>query len=58
MGRIVAGAIGCICAIWRMPYDPIWSLTYIAAGAPVICALAAYEGEVETGPHGGRRAAW
>jgi hypothetical protein len=44
---IAAGAIGCISAIWWMPYYPIWSLTYIAIGALVIYALAAYGGEAE-----------
>lgn len=43
---IVASAIGCI-AIWWMPYYPIWSLTYIAPGALVIYALAAYGGNAE-----------
>jgi hypothetical protein len=32
---IVADAIGCIHAIWWMPYYPIWSLTHIALGIPV-----------------------
>lgn len=41
---ITAAAIGCISAIWWMPYYPIWSLTYIAIGALVIYALAAYGG--------------
>jgi len=45
---IVAAAIGCISAIWWMPYYPIWSLTYIAIGALVIYALAAYGGQTET----------
>jgi hypothetical protein len=45
---IAAGAIGCISAIWWMPYYPIWSLTYIAIGALVIYALAAYGGKAET----------
>ena len=44
---IAAGAIGCISAIWWMPYYPIWSLTYIVIGALVIYALAAYGGEAE-----------
>jgi hypothetical protein len=44
---IIAGAIGCISAIWWMPYYPIWSLTYIAIGALVIYALAAYGGTAE-----------
>ena len=44
---IAAGAIGCISAIWWMPYYPIWSLTYIAIGALVIYALAAYGGKAE-----------
>jgi hypothetical protein len=44
---IAAGAIGCISAIWWMPYDPIWSLTYVAIGALVSCALAAYRGKAE-----------
>ena len=43
---IVAGAMGCI-AIWWMPYYPIWSLTYLALSALVICALAAYGGNAE-----------
>lgn len=45
--RIVAGAIGCISAIWWMPFYPIWSLTYIALGVLVISALAAYGGKAE-----------
>lgn len=45
--RIVADAIGCISAIWRMPFYPIWSLTYIALGVLVISALAAYGGKAE-----------
>jgi hypothetical protein len=44
---IAAGAIGCISAIWWMPYDPVGSLTYVAIGALVICALAAYRGKAE-----------
>ncbi len=44
---IAAGAIGCISAIWWMPYYPRWSLTYIAIGALVIYALAAYGGKAE-----------
>ena len=44
---IAAGAIGCISAIWWMPYYPIWSLTYIFIGALVIYALAAYGGKAE-----------
>ncbi|MGO9083230.1 MAG: hypothetical protein ACLQDY_30105 [Streptosporangiaceae bacterium] len=44
---LAAGAIGCISAIWWMPYYPIWSLTYIAIGALVIYALAAYGGKAE-----------
>jgi hypothetical protein len=44
---IVAGAIGCISAIWWMPFYPIWSLTYIAIGVLVIYALAAYGGKAE-----------
>jgi hypothetical protein len=47
LGRWVgmfAAAIGCISAIWWMPYYPIWSLTYIAICAVVIYALAAYGG--------------
>ena len=46
---IIAGAVGCISAIWWMPYYPIWSLTSIAIGALVIYALAAYGGKAETG---------
>jgi hypothetical protein len=30
-----------------MPYDPIWSLTYVAIGALVICVLAADGGIAE-----------
>ncbi len=44
---IVAAAIMSISAIWWMPYYPIWSLTYIAIGALVIYALAAYGGKTE-----------
>ncbi|MET0229230.1 MAG: hypothetical protein ABW222_15790 [Actinomycetota bacterium] len=44
---IAAGAIGWISAIWSMPYDPVWSLTYLAIGALVICALAADGGNAE-----------
>jgi hypothetical protein len=44
---IVAGAIGCVSAIWWMPCYPIWSLTYIVLGALVIYALAAYGGNAE-----------
>ena len=44
---IIAAAIGCISAIWWMPYYPIWSLTYIAIGVLVIYALAAYGGQPE-----------
>jgi peptidoglycan/LPS O-acetylase OafA/YrhL len=41
---LCAAALGCISAIWWMPYFPIWSLTYIAILAVVIYALAAYGG--------------
>ena len=44
---ITAGAIACISAIWWIPYYPIWSLVYIALGALVIYALAAYGGQGE-----------
>jgi hypothetical protein len=44
---IAAGAIGRISAIWWMPYDPVRSLTYVAIGALVICALAADGGNAE-----------
>lgn len=44
---VLAGAIGCISAIWWMPYYPIWSLTYVAIGALVVYALAAYGGRAE-----------
>ena len=47
---IAAGTIGwisAICAIWWMPYDPVWSQTYVAIGALVICALAADGGKAE-----------
>ena len=46
MGRDRGDAMGCI-AIWRMPYYPIWSLTYIALSALVIYAVAAYGGNAE-----------
>lgn len=42
---IVAAALGAISAIWWMPYYPVWSLTYIAAGGLVIYALGAYGGQ-------------
>ena len=42
---IIAGAIGCISAIWWMPYYPIWSLTYIGIGVAVIYALVVFGGE-------------
>ena len=41
------GAIGCISAIWWIPYSPIWSLTYVGIGALVMFALAVYGGEPE-----------
>jgi hypothetical protein len=41
---IVAAVIGCISAIWWMPYFPIWSLTYIVICSVVIYALAEYGG--------------
>ena len=41
---IIAAALGCVSAIWWMPYFPIWSLTYIAILAVVIYALAVYGG--------------
>ena len=44
---ITAGVIACISAIWWIPYYPIWSLVYIALGALVIYALAAYGGQTE-----------
>ena len=44
---IVAAAIMSISAIWWIPYYPIWSLTYVALGALVIYALAAYGGKTE-----------
>ena len=44
---IAAGAVGCISAIWWIPFYPIWSLTYIAIGVLVIYALAAYGGKAE-----------
>ena len=44
---IAAGAIGWISAIRSMPYDPVWSLTYVAIGALVICAFAADGGNAE-----------
>lgn len=55
---IVAGAIGCISAIWRMPYYPIWSLTYIALGALVIYAHAAYGGNAEAVQDDAGRPSW
>jgi Ca2+/Na+ antiporter len=45
---IVAAAIGCISAVWWMPYYPIWSLMYIGLCALVIFALTAYGGKEET----------
>jgi Ca2+/Na+ antiporter len=45
---ILAAAIGCISAVWWMPYYPIWSLMYIGLCALVIFALAAYGGNEET----------
>jgi len=44
---VAAGVIACISAIWWIPYYPIWSLVYIALGALVIYALAAYGGQTE-----------
>jgi hypothetical protein len=44
---IVAAALMSVSAIWWMPFYPIWSLTYIAIGALVIYALAAYGGKTE-----------
>lgn len=44
---IAAAALMSVSAIWWMPYYPIWSLTYIAIGALVIYALAAYGGKTE-----------
>lgn len=45
---IAAGAVGAISAVWWMPYYPIWAFTYIALGALVVYALAAYGGESAT----------
>jgi hypothetical protein len=45
---IAAGAVACISAVWWMPYYPIWSLTYVALGALVVYALAAYGGPSES----------
>ena len=45
---VAAGAIIAISAIWWMPYDPVWSLAYIAIGAVVIYALVVYGGKAET----------
>jgi hypothetical protein len=44
---IVAASLMSVSAIWWMPFYPIWSLTYIAIGALVIYALAAYGGKTE-----------
>lgn len=44
---IAAAALMSVSAIWWMPFYPIWSLTYIAIGALVIYALAAYGGKTE-----------
>jgi hypothetical protein len=44
---IAAGVIGCVSAVWWMPYYPIWSLAYIALSALVIYALSAYGGRAE-----------
>lgn len=44
---IAAAALMSVSAIWWMPYYPIWSLTYVAIGALVIYALAAYGGKTE-----------
>jgi hypothetical protein len=44
---IAAAAIMSISAIWWMPYYPIWTLTYVAIGALVVYALAAYGGQTE-----------
>jgi hypothetical protein len=41
---IFAAALGCISAIWWIPYFPIWSLTYVAICVVVIYALAVYGG--------------
>ena len=45
---IIAAAIGCVSAVWWMPYFPIWSLAYVGLCALVIYALAAYGGKEET----------
>jgi hypothetical protein len=39
---VIAAVIGCISAIWWMPYYPIWALTYIGLGALVIYGLLAH----------------
>ena len=41
-------AIGCVSAVWWMPYYPIWSLAYIALSTLVIYSLAAYGGMSQT----------
>jgi hypothetical protein len=45
---IAAGGILAISAIWWMPYNPIWSLTYIGIGDAVIYALAVFGGRSAT----------
>ena len=44
---VFAGAVGAIVAIWWIPYYPVWSLVYIAAGILVIYALVTHGGEQE-----------
>ncbi len=36
MGRVVAGAILAISAVWWIPYYPIWSLMYAGLGVLLI----------------------
>ena len=44
---VAAAAIGCVSAVWWMPYYPIWSLTYIVLFASVIYALTAFGSRAE-----------
>jgi hypothetical protein len=42
---VAAASIASISAIWWMPYYPIWTLMYIAAGVVVVYALVAHGGK-------------
>ena len=44
LDRILAGGVLSISAIWRMPYNPVWSLVYVLIGVLVVYALAAHGG--------------